>query len=110
MILPLSKSTTPNLAKEIGHDLIRVGRVPLCLLILIFVTAMGVVFTTHETRQAVTKNEQEMVERDRLDSEWRNLLIEETALSDHSRVQDMATKELDMIRPDADKEVIVHLK
>jgi cell division protein FtsL len=76
-------------------------------MILLFASAMGVVFSTHQTRQAVSKNEQEMIERDRLDNEWRNLLIEETALSEHSRVADIAKKELDMKRPDADKEVII---
>lgn len=105
-----SSKLKPNLAKEIGRDLITAGKVPLFLLILIFASAMGVVFTTHETRQAVTKNEQEMVERDHLDNEWRNLLLEETSLSENSRVQDIAHKQLDMVRPDADKEVIIHLK
>ncbi|MDC0609277.1 cell division protein FtsL [Vibrio sp.] len=97
----------PNLAKLIAKDLITVGRIPLVLMILLFASAMGVVFATHQTRQAISTNEQEMMERDRLDNEWRNLLIEETALSDHSRVEDIAKKDLDMKRPDADKEVII---
>ncbi len=50
------------------------------------------------------------MERDRLDSEWRNLILEETALAEHSRVQDLSNKELEMKRPDADKEVVVTLK
>ena len=49
-------------------------------------------------------------ERERLDSEWRNLMLEETALAEHSRVQDLAKKELEMKRPDGDKEVVVTLK
>ncbi|MDF5377593.1 cell division protein FtsL, partial [Vibrio parahaemolyticus] len=44
------------------------------------------------------------------DSEWRNLMLEETALAEHSRVQDLAKKELEMKRPDGDKEVVVTLK
>ncbi len=100
----------PNLAKLIALDLFTVGRVPMILLILIFATAMGVVFTTHETRQAITEQDKAFMERDRLDNEWRNLILEETALSEHSRVQELAKKELDMKRPDADKEVVVNLK
>ena len=101
--------TTPNLAKLIGRDLITVGRFPLGMLFLIFVSAMGVVFITHHTREAVTQKDQALVERERLDNEWRNLLIEETALAEHSRVQAMAKQELEMKRPDSDKEVVIDL-
>ncbi|NOH23040.1 cell division protein FtsL [Vibrio europaeus] len=99
----------PNLAKLIALDLLSVGRVPLVLLVLIFSSAMGVVFTTHHTRQAITDKDQALVERERLDNEWRNLLIEETALAEHSRVQAVAKIELEMKRPDSDKEVIINL-
>lgn len=99
----------PNLAKLIALDLLGAGRVPLIILVLIFASAMGVVFTTHHTRQAVTEKDQALVERERLDNEWRNLLLEETALAEHSRVQDIAKGELEMKRPDSDKEVIINL-
>ena len=98
-----------NLAKVIALDLLTVGRVPLVLLVLIFSSAMGVVFTTHHTRQAVTEKDQALVERERLDNEWRNLLLEETALAEHSRVQAVAKQDLEMKRPESDKEVIIHL-
>ncbi|KHT45395.1 cell division protein FtsL [Vibrio sp. MarTm2] len=99
----------PNLAKIIALDLITVGRVPLVLLVLIFASAMGVVFTTHHTRQAITEKDQALMERERLDNEWRNLLLEETALAEHSRVQAVAKQELEMMRPESDKEVIIQL-
>ncbi len=102
--------STPNLAKLIVHDLLTAGRIPLILLVLIFSSAMGVVFMTHHTREAVSQKDQALEERDRLDGEWRNLLLEETALSDHSRVQNVARDELDMKRPDPDKEVVITLK
>ncbi|CAM2745620.1 MULTISPECIES: cell division protein FtsL [Vibrio] len=105
--MPQSKT---NLAKLIVVDLFTVGRVPLVLLILIFASAMGVVFTTHHTRQAISEKDQAFMERDRLDNEWRNLILEETALAEHSRVQELAQKDLEMKRPDADKEVVVNLK
>ncbi len=103
-------TTTPNLAKLIATDLLTVGRWPLLLLLLILASAMGVVFSTHHVRQAITEKDQVLVERERLDSEWRNLMLEETALSEHSRVQELAKKELGMKRPDGDKEVIITLK
>ncbi len=102
--------STPNLAKLIATDLLTVGRWPLLLLLLILASAMGVVFATHHVRQAITEKDQTLVERERLDSEWRNLMLEETALAEHSRVQDLAKKELEMKRPDGDKEVVITLK
>ncbi len=99
--------TSSNLAKIIAIDLLTVGRIPLLLLVLIFATAMGVVLTTHNSRQAITHKDEVLVEREHLDSEWRNLMIEESSLADHSRVQDIATKQLNMIRPDGAKEVVI---
>ncbi|BCL71156.1 cell division protein FtsL [Vibrio nigripulchritudo] len=104
------KPSQPNLAKLIFIDIITVGRVPATLLLLAFASAMWVVHTTHDTRQAIHQRDNALVERDRLDNEWRNLILEENALAEHSRVQEMAQKELNMKRPDADKEVIVSFK
>lgn len=101
---------TPNLAKLIGKDLLTVGRFPLLLLLLIFASAMGVVFMTHHTREAISNKDIAQATRERLDNEWRNLLLEETALAEHSRVQSIAKSELDMQRPDSEKEVIVMQK
>ena len=100
----------PNLAKLILIDIFTVGRFPLLLLIVIFAVAMGVVFSTHHTRQAITEKNVTLMERDQLDNEWRNLILEENALSEHSRVQEMAQEDLEMIRPEADKEVVVSLR
>ncbi|USD64871.1 cell division protein FtsL [Vibrio sp. SCSIO 43136] len=99
-----------NLAKHIALDLITVGRIPALLLGCAFASAMWVVHTTHDTRQAVHALDLTMAERDRLNNEWRNLILEENALSEHSRVQEIASQELEMSRPDGDKEVVISLK
>ncbi len=106
----MTNQATPSLLKCIYHDLISVGRVPLLLLFLIFTCAIGVVLTTYQTRQQVTQRDNLLVNREKLDGEWRNLILEENALAEHSRVQRLAVTELDMKRPDSDKEVIVNLK
>lgn len=105
-----SQQPIPNLAKVIIKDLFSIGLVPLLLLVVIVVSAMTVVFVTHQTRTEITYKENAMRMRDQLDNEWRNLILEETALSEHSRVQDEAEKELEMHRPDADKEIVIELK
>lgn len=103
------QESSPNLAKLILLDILTTGRWPLLLLIAIFSSAMAVVFATHHTRQAIAEREMASVEHDRLDNEWRNLILEENALSEHSRVQDMALEDLQMLRPDIAHEVVVSL-
>jgi len=49
-------------------------------------------------------------EQDRLDIEWRNLLLEEQSQSEHSRVTRIATKELNMSRPLPKEEVIIRVQ
>ncbi len=100
----------PLLGVHIVQDLFTLGRIPMFLLIVIFFSAMSVVLTTHLTRQAIDHKNQALTAREKLDDEWRNLIIEENSLSEHSRVQKMAVSELDMTRPDSDKEVLVKLK
>ncbi|WED21437.1 cell division protein FtsL [Vibrio sp. JC009] len=100
----------PNLALLILKDIFTVGKLPLFLLIAIFAVAMGVVFSTHHTRLAISEKNLTLIERDRLDNEWRNLILEENALSEHSRVQEMAKDDLQMIRPEANREVVVSLR
>ncbi|MGV3001761.1 cell division protein FtsL [Vibrio sp.] len=100
----------PTLIRSIWTDLISVGRVPLVLLLLIFVSSIAVVLTTYNTRNQITLRDELLESREQLDSEWRNLILEENALAEHTRVQKVAIKDLDMKRPDSDKEVVVNLK
>ncbi|MGB2080100.1 MAG: cell division protein FtsL [Vibrio sp.] len=102
--------TEPTLLTSIGRDIRKIGLLHLTLMILIFITAISVVLVTYQTRQQVNVRDQLLETRARLDGEWRNLILEENSLAEHSRVQRLATQDLDMKRPDADKEVIVNLK
>ncbi|WP_087016618.1 cell division protein FtsL [Thaumasiovibrio subtropicus] len=97
-----------NLAKHIGADLISAGRVPLILFILVMSSALGVVFVTHNTREQISLREQLLQEQDQLDIEWRNQLLEESALTEHSLVEDVAERRLEMQRPATNKEVIIY--
>ena len=54
----------------IGDDLLRFGKLPLCLFICIIVTAVMVVTTAHHTRLLTAQREQMVLERDALDIEW----------------------------------------
>ena len=87
----------------IGDDLLRFGKLPLCLFICIIVTAVMVV----TTRLLTAQREQMVLERDALDIEWRNLILEENALGDHSRVERIATEKLQLQHVDPSQENIV---
>ncbi|MFV0574415.1 MAG: cell division protein FtsL [Vibrio sp.] len=99
-----------NLFQIIRRDLFSIGRVPLILLLLIFISSIAVVLTTYNTRHQITLRDELLENREKLDSEWRNLILEENALAEHTRVQRIAIRDLEMKRPDSDKEVVINLK
>ncbi|ALB53787.1 cell division protein FtsL [Cronobacter turicensis] len=103
----LSSTERHALPAVIGGDLLRYGKLPLCLFIAIIVTAIFVVTTAHHTRLLTAQREQLVLERDALDIEWRNLILEENALGDHSRVERVATEKLQMQHVDPSQENIV---
>lgn len=69
-----------SLPAIIGGDLLRHGKLPLLLLIAVLASAIMVVITTHKTRLLTAQREQLVLEKDSLDIEWRNLILEENAL------------------------------
>ncbi|AIN16844.1 MULTISPECIES: cell division protein FtsL [Yersinia] len=96
-----------GLVGVIGGDLIRNAKIPLILLIAVLVSAVLVVTTAHRTRLLTAEREQLVLERDALDIEWRNLILEENALGDHSRVESIAIDKLKMQHVDPSQENIV---
>lgn len=96
-----------SLPGVIGGDLLRFGKIPVLLLLAVLVSAIVVVTTTHKTRLLTAQREQLVLERDSLDIEWRNLILEENALGDHSRVERIATDKLHMQHVDPSQEHIV---
>ncbi|MCO7263202.1 cell division protein FtsL [Dickeya zeae] len=96
-----------SLGGVIGDDLLRHGKLSLLLLIAVLVSAIMVVTTAHRTRLLTAERERLLLERDALDIEWRNLILEENALGDHSRVEQIATEKLHMVHVDPSQENIV---
>ncbi|KLU16390.1 MULTISPECIES: cell division protein FtsL [Xenorhabdus] len=96
-----------GLVGVMGNDLIRHAKLPLILLVAVVVSAIGVVTVAHQTRLLTAEKELHVIELDVRDIEWRNLLLEENALGDHSRVERIATEKLQMQHVDPSKENIV---
>ncbi|ADP10039.1 MULTISPECIES: cell division protein FtsL [Erwinia] len=98
-----------SLPGVIGGDLIRHGKIPVLLFIAVLISALFVVTTAHKTRLLTAQREQLVLERDALDIEWRNLILEENALGDHSRVERIATEKIQMQHVDPSQEnIVVH--
>jgi|TARA_R110001583_G_scaffold194860_1_gene367353 cell division protein FtsL len=80
------------------------------LLALVVVSAFSVIYYTHVNRQTTSELEQLFTQRDELDIEFRNLLLEQNSLAEHSAIESKAKKLLKMKRPDAQSEVIITLE
>ncbi|WP_372880135.1 cell division protein FtsL [Psychromonas sp.] len=78
--------------------------------ILIVCSAIYNIYITHETRGLVTKIERLSQDKDNLMIEWRNLLIEEHTLDEHSRIRSIAVKKLSMSQTTKNNSVLVELR
>ncbi|WHL24960.1 MAG: cell division protein FtsL [Candidatus Blochmannia vicinus] len=85
-----------SLINIIYNDLYFYGKQQLLLLFLVLVSAMLVILVTYNTRLMIMDREKIILEKDVLDIEWRNLILEEKILSDHSRIERIAINKLKM--------------
>lgn len=91
----------------IVSDLLHRGKVTLLMLAIVLLSAILTVTTTYYTRQLIDERERILLEKNALDIEWRNLIIEENVLNDHSRVERISIEKLKMQHVDRSKENIV---
>ena len=99
----------PNLFKEIFKGL-GANKLTLALLVVILASSLAVVQVTHLARQQLIEQDKLLQERDELDLEWRYLLVEEEFYSQHVRIEEVATMQLEMKRPTSQDEQVVVLQ
>lgn len=105
----MSKERSVNLTKVIWHDLS--SHFLLVLLVLcVLLSAVAVIYSAHQNRLLIGHWEELREERDKLKLEARHLLLEEMALAEHSRIEELATQKLGMKRPATKKEIAVSSK
>lgn len=97
------------LALDIFYDIQRNIFSYLLLVVMVF-SGFLVIYYTHLNRQATIELEVLLTERDELDIERRNLMLEQNSLSEHSVIESKAAKELGMKIPDAESEIIITLE
>jgi cell division protein FtsL len=70
------------------------------LLVALLISAVGVVQAKHESRALLNELQQLRVEQDRLDTEWSQLQLEESAWANHGRIEQIARDRLGMREPE----------
>ncbi len=108
MNITITNVVDVQLAKYIFGDISKY-KLTVGLLLLNVVIAIAVVHWAQLNRQMVIQQEVLLQQRDDIDLRWRHLLLEQRALAEHSRVENIARERLNMDRPTSDKEVVVTL-
>ncbi|VFP85911.1 cell division protein FtsL [Candidatus Erwinia haradaeae] len=74
------KNKRYSLPQIIFIDLMHNSKIEISLLVMILISAISVVCITYQTRLCVAQREQLFLQRNALDIEWRNLILEENSL------------------------------
>ena len=80
----------------------------LVLILTVFVAAMLVVEMRHRNRLLFVELQALQTERDALDTEWGQLLLEQGAWSEHRRVEDLARAQLGMLTPRPEQVTVIY--
>jgi cell division protein FtsL len=94
---------------DIWQDIVRYS-VTYILLLFVVLSAFSVIYYSHVNRQTTSELEVLLSQKDELNIEWRNLLLEQSSLAEHSAIESKAKNLLDMKRPNGNSEVIVTLE
>ncbi len=79
----------------------------LFLLLALMGSSLAVIWSTHVSRQLLNELQQLEKERNRLQVEWGQLLLEQSSMVSQGRIEDMAQQQLGMQIPAMDKVVVV---
>ncbi|MDL0430735.1 cell division protein FtsL [Marinobacter sp. TBZ242] len=79
------------------------------LVMLLIVSSLGVVVSAHENRELFNTLSQLQEQRDNYQREWSQLLLEQSALSAHGRVERLASERFGMVVPGKQDIVLVPL-
>jgi cell division protein FtsL len=85
------------------------NKISIVLLLIIFVSAMSVVFVRSANRQSFLALQAATYERDRLSEEWGRLQLEHATWSLHDLIENEARRKLGMIAPDPGETVVLRL-
>lgn len=90
-----------------GRDLASSPLVLALLLVLVTASALGVVYSSYQSRQLFNALQQQYRESLSLDEEWGRLLLEQSTWAAHDRIGQLAIGKLGMVRAEAAAIVVV---
>ena len=102
-------NTNFNLFSFVAADLTR-HPVRVLLFLALLVSAGLVILSAHHNRRMSIAIERLMQEKDQLDVEWRHLVLEQSTLTEHNRIEALVKRHLNMHRPLPSEEVVVRIK
>lgn len=73
--------------------------VTLTVLLLVLVSALGVVYSSYKNRQLFSDLQQQSYETMHLEEEWGRLLLEQSTWASFERIERLAKSELNMVEP-----------
>lgn len=77
------------------------------VLVMIIVSALAVSYSTHWSRVLLNDLAAEMNQREKAQAEWGRLILEQSTWTAHSRVETLATSQLNMRVPEANEVILV---
>ena len=82
------------------------------LLVVVFavvcvISAIALVYTKHESRKLFVELESLTHERDELNIEWGQLQIEQSTWATHARIEQVATDDLSLVRPESTEITVI---
>ena len=104
-----TEKTRFNLMLLIASDISR-HVLMLVLYLAVIGSALAVVVASHKNRELLIVHEELIQQKDALDVEWRHLVIEQNALSEHNRIERQVEQKLGMYRPKNDEVVMIREK
>jgi cell division protein FtsL len=75
--------------------------------LLLFTSALGVVFSTHQARRLFAELQGLQKVRDEQNTQWGRLQLEQSTWATHGRIETVANRQLDMVIPPPGAVVIV---
>ncbi|MDH4106919.1 MAG: cell division protein FtsL [Gammaproteobacteria bacterium] len=75
------------------------GLMTLVFAIVCVLSAVALIYTKHESRKLFIELERLTAERDELNIEWGQLQIEQSTWATHGRIEQVATRDLSLVRP-----------
>lgn len=101
-------STAVRLSRQVFFALQQPQAVISVMLVaLLLVSSLGVVISAHENRELFNTLSELQAERDGYQREWSQLLLEQSALSAHGRVEQLASERFGMSVPGKEDVVLV---